>query len=980
MHNKVLQQLGMALPLTFALTLGFKNSNLAFAQLTPDNTLGVESSIVTPQQLRDLIQGGAIRGNALFHSFDEFNVEDNGSVFFDLQNNTNILNIFTRITGSNASNILGTLGVLRDALNSDVLGSANLFLLNPNGITFGANANLQLNGSFFATTADSFDFDNFSFSASGEEAPPPLLTVSIPRFLSFRDNPGTITNQSVVEAPNGDDTETTGLQVPQGQTLGLIGGEILFSNGGSATARDGRIEVGAVGESGSVSVTSTANGYVLGYEGIETFENITLDQESRISTTSEDGTTEEGRSDIKLQGRDITLTNGSRVQSNNPGSPNPGEIVINSSSKLVIEEGSQIESQVQASLDDIESIDNRIGTSIVINTEELLIQSRGNITALVGRDRAGNGGNVTINSTDLVRLTSIPTEDDGQNSGRIFVQASRDSIGDAGDLTINTTQFVMEGGSLVAANTRGAGNGGNLTVNATESVQITGESQDGETASFLFAQAQREATGNGGNLTINTSQLLLEGGGAISVRTRGDGNGGNLTVNATESVRMSGRSIVNGFASGFFVNSQGSSTSTGNGGSITINTPQLTIQNEAFINARTQTSGDGGNIEVNASESILIEGNDSRILANARRTNATGNAGKITINTPQLTIRDEGSIQASTAGIGNGGNIKINVDDTILIEGEGSGIFSRALEDATGNAGTITIDPQQVTVRDGGIISVESLGAGEAGTLTIISDNLTLDNGRITATTASVDGGNIILDIADLLLLRRGNGDALISATAGVGGNGGEGNGGNLNIDTTFLVAFPNENSDITANASQGRGGNVNITATSIYGIEFEEIATDLNDITASSDFGVSGTVTLNTPETQTNQEQIEQPEEVVDGSDIVSQSACYDFGGDSQLANTGRGGVPQIPGFIIRNSVVDVELVDEVLPAPPPQAIKPHHRTAVTFLDSEGEEFKPAMGAVLLPNGMVEFVDYNPAEVYRDMYAAAGCNRLSNN
>ena len=89
---------------------------------------------------------------------------------------------------------------------------------------------------------------------------------------------------------------------------------------------------------------------------------------------------------------------------------------------------------------------------------------------------------------------------------------------------------------------------------------------------------------------------------------------------------------------------------------------------------------------------------------------------------------------------------------------------------------------------------------------------------------------------------------------------------------------------------------------------------------------------------------------------------------------------MPQIPGLVPRNSVINIDLVDEVLlPAPPPQAIKPHHRTDVTLINSEGEEIKPAMGAVLLPDGMVEFVDYNPAEVYRDMYASAGCNRLSN-
>ena len=88
---------------------GIINKNPVFAQLIPDNTLGAENSLVNPQQLRDLIQGGAIRGNSLFHSFEDFNVGDK-NVFFDLQN-ADILNIFTRVTGSNSSNIFGTLGI-----------------------------------------------------------------------------------------------------------------------------------------------------------------------------------------------------------------------------------------------------------------------------------------------------------------------------------------------------------------------------------------------------------------------------------------------------------------------------------------------------------------------------------------------------------------------------------------------------------------------------------------------------------------------------------------------------------------------------------------------------------------------------------------------------------------------------------------------------------------------------------------------------
>ena len=912
----------IALTLAAIGSLSIAENKPVFAQLTPDNTLGTENSIVTPQQLRDLIQGGAIRGNALFHSFDEFNVQDGGSVFFDLQNNADILNIFTRVTGGSVSNILGTLGVLQDALNSDVLGNANLFLLNPNGITFGANANLQLNGSFFATTADSFDFDNFTFSASGEETPPPLLTVSIPRFLSFRDNPGTIINQSVTRAENSRGRRIkVGLQVPQDQTIGFIGGEVQFLEGGSARSADGRIEIGAVGTNSLVSFTQietsagTTN-YVLGYERVEIFKDILLGSESgERSEIFVNG--DEGGGTIQLQGMNINLSN-ARVRSNGSSpSRDPGNILINSSI-LTIENTSQVEAQV---LFEPEVGESTNGASIDINTGDLILRSGGGIGTFANLGTTGDGGNIIINATNSVQVFGSET---GGLAG-VFAQTLNESTGNAGNITINTPQLLVQGGGRVTASTRqeAFGNGGNITVNATEFIRIVGEASAGDNnPSFLASQSTVGSTGNGGDIIINTPQLILQDGGRIAASTSTEGDGGSIIVNATELVQIIGNA-----------------------------------QDVKDITAEDRISN--------------FDTLGSRIASSVVLQETTGNGGEITINTPQLLIQDGGLIDASTEGIGNGGSIKLDISETILVEGTDSGIFSRAIEGSLGNAGSIDIDPQQITVQDSGTISVSNLGAGEAGILTIVSDNLTLDNSTITATTVSNNGGNITLDIADLLLLRNGNGNgnAVISATAG-----GQGTGGNLTIDTTFLVAFPNENSDITANASQGRGGNINITATGVFGIQFRNALTEFSDITATSDFGISGTVTLNTPETQINQEQIEQPEEVVDSSDIVSQSICSDFGGESQLANTGRGGVPQIPGFIIRNSVVDVELVDEVLPAPPPQAIKPHHRTDVTFIDSEGEEFKPAMGAVLLPNGMVEFVDYNPAEVYRDMYAA-GCS-----
>ncbi|MEM9214888.1 MAG: filamentous hemagglutinin N-terminal domain-containing protein [Cyanobacteria bacterium P01_F01_bin.150] len=146
------------------------------ARPIPDATLDVgERSQVTPQDtLSDRIEGGAIRNTNLFHSFSEFNVEDGHSAYF--ANPVGIDRILSRVTGANASNILGTLGVD---------GPADLFLLNPNGIVFGPNVRLDIAGTFVASTADRILFsDNQTFSAIAPE-PSALLTINVPTGLQY---------------------------------------------------------------------------------------------------------------------------------------------------------------------------------------------------------------------------------------------------------------------------------------------------------------------------------------------------------------------------------------------------------------------------------------------------------------------------------------------------------------------------------------------------------------------------------------------------------------------------------------------------------------------------------------------------------------------------------------------------------------------------------------------------------------------------
>jgi filamentous hemagglutinin family protein len=231
---------------SFTITCSLPFNPPAMAQIIPDNSLGNESSVVVPNVNinginSDRIDGGAIRGSNLFHSFQDFNIDNGRGAYFS--NPESISNILSRVTGNNLSNILGTLGVL---------GNANLFFINPNGIVFGPNARLDVGGSFFASTADGILFENgVEFAASNPDAPP-LLTINIPIGLNFRENPGSIVNQSI--AVDSEDN-LVGLQVLPEKTLGFVGGDIQLE-GGILTAPQGRVELGSIAGNSLVNLTS----------------------------------------------------------------------------------------------------------------------------------------------------------------------------------------------------------------------------------------------------------------------------------------------------------------------------------------------------------------------------------------------------------------------------------------------------------------------------------------------------------------------------------------------------------------------------------------------------------------------------------------------------------------------------------------------------------------------------------------------------
>lgn len=202
----------------------------------------------------------------------------------------------------------------------------------------------------------------------------------------------------------------------------------------------------------------------------------------------------------------------------------------------------------------------------------------------------------------------------------------------------------------------------------------------------------------------------------------------------------------------------------------------------------------------------------------------------------------------------------------------------------SGASGNITINTPQLNITDSGVVSVRNDGTGNAGNLLVNANTIQLDRqGRITAATQAGEGGNIYLQ-ANSLILRH---NSSITATAS-----GNGNGGNVTINTPVIVGF--ENSDIIANAITGRGGNIEITTQGIFGLEYSDRLTPKNDITASSEFGVKGTVDINNFGVDPSSGLVELPVNLVDTSKLIA-TGCSNNTGSSFVA-TGRGGIPQNP------------------------------------------------------------------------------------
>ena len=691
-------------------------SNATTAQIVPDATLPVNSS-VTQQGFTSIIEGGTTAGANLFHSFKDFSLPNGAEAFFN--NALEIQNIFSRVTGGNISNIDGLIRAN---------GVANLFLINPNGIIFGPNARLNIGGSFLASTASSIRFaDGIEFSATNSNAPP-LLTINVPIGLQFASNSSGLNGAIAIQGAGHNlsidpdtlviirDNRPIGFGVLPNQTLALVGGDVTL-DGGNLTAASGRIELGSVAPGSLVTLTPTNSGWQLGYEGVQNFQDISLTNAASLDASGSGG------GSIQVQGRRVTLTDGSAILSLTEGSNSGGNLIVRASESVELI-GTKADGEFLRSLTtDTQPKATGIAGDLIIETARLTIRDGAQVSASTFGQ--ANGGNLTIKATDSVELIGVGGN--GQSASTLAASAQQGSTGDGGNLTIETGRLLVRDGAQILAVTLGQGKGGTLTVKAIDAIEAIGASAKGE-ASALFTSAQPTSTGDAGDLTIETGRLILRDGGQISTSTFGQGNAGTLLVRVRDSIEVIGIAADGQSSSSLAASAE--LNSTGDGGSLIIETGRLILRDGGQITTSTFGQGNAGTLSVKATDSVEVIGETAdakggSVLFALAGPGLTGDAGDLTIETGRLTVRDGAQIGNGTFGQGKGGTLTVKATNLVELIGKSangrfaSGLSANADLRSTGDAGDLTVETERLIIRDGAAISTITFGSGKAGTLTV---------------------------------------------------------------------------------------------------------------------------------------------------------------------------------------------------------------------------------------------------------------------
>ncbi|MEM9136550.1 MAG: filamentous hemagglutinin N-terminal domain-containing protein, partial [Cyanobacteria bacterium P01_F01_bin.42] len=763
-------------------------ANPAIAQLiVPDATLGTERSIVSPASIDELrIGGGAQRNNALFHSFERFSIDAGQSVIFD--NPIAIENIFSRVTGEVPSNINGVLGVE---------GPANLFFLNPNGIIFGQNAVLDMAGSFVATTAEEFVFTNNAlFGVSTPEAPP-LLTMTVPLGVQLGRNPQPISGSLFNIVPD------------PGQSISLIGGDIQLTES-NLFLPGGRIGLTGLSEPGLVGLNlgATTSSELFVLPPATGRSDLSL-ANSLLSTKGDSGGA------IVLQGKDIRIRQSelaTGIELDSGGGESAGMILLDATDTLEVSQGSQVSSILQG-----ESTGD--GGDIVVRANNFdLLDST--LLTFTGQNAGAGDIDVNVNNRIFIQGTGPEFQDldldvsfDEDLSDFSFPQSTislgsfsaGENPGEAGQTNLQGQQILFDDDARVGTIINGPGGGGGINVMA-DSLTLRQES---------ILEQVNLSVNETDNINIDVGALTVQQGSNIVSITDDAGRSGDIRITANDILlddRGGSRDRApRGINTVVDFDSFGAET----GSDVTIETQRLTLRGALVGTAVFGGAVEGGNVEINASDSVRLIGDEDATLdahlgiaeiSTAVREDGQGRSGNIRITTPNLILENGSSINAGAQGDGNSGDIDIITRDSLVLQGQLDGRpsqLSTQLQSFDGDfGGDITITTGELLLQDGAQISASNLGSGIGGDIDVIARNRITITGAAPAFDLDPEEVNFPFILDDLLELFPSG--VFASALD-------EGESGNIRITTPSLIM--SDRAEISVNSINGAAGNIDIFA-----------------------------------------------------------------------------------------------------------------------------------------------------------------------
>ena len=407
----------------------------------------------------------------------------------------------------------------------------------------------------------------------------------------------------------------------------------------------------------------------------------------------------------------------------------------------------------------------------------------------------------------------------------------------------------MANGSEILASNRASRDESSITLTIDDILRLQNDS--------VISATTR--SGIGGEIVIREVNDVFLNDSAIS-SSASDGVAGDLRVNASEQIRLSGKRSDED-SGGFLVESLRDE-----GGNLTVQASQLIVEDGASISASTDT-GNAGDVVINASESIRFS-NQAVLSVQTALGDDSGPDDR------PFSIENE-----SRRDVRESGDRNTTVSDLPI-------------------AGSLSLQTERLDVEDGSSILVSSPN-GQAGSVEIDANQVFLDDGEVRATTLedSINGddsANVEISGLELLLLKNGS---LISAEALESASGGN---IALNFESGFIIAPPQENSDIIATAAgEGDGGSIQIRTQRLFGLQensgsFNELRNNqANEMSVTSTLGINGTIAVDQLRIDPVQAVAELPNDL---RPPLLNEGCRPGSGQGTFINIEQGGIPSGP------------------------------------------------------------------------------------